>query len=142
MCVAIAAANIGTFWLPGAAAAGLPAPARDTTEANTVFRRYGRPGGLGQEFERLAARNPRITKLVTIGESLQGQDIVALTVTRRAAQLRDGRRPAILYIGGQHAGEWITPEMVRRVAHRVVDGYGADRSVTDLVDSTERWFVP
>jgi hypothetical protein len=96
---------------------------------------YGTPGGLRQKFERLAARNPRITKLVTIGETHRGQEIVALKVTRRAAQLRDGRRPAILYIGGQHAREWITPEMVRRLAQRVLGGYGADRALTDGVDS-------
>ena len=107
-----------------------------------MFRPYGTRGGLRDEFERLAAENPRITKLVTIGKTHQGQDIVALKVTRRAAQLRDGRRPAVLYVGAQHAREWITPEMVRRLAHHVIDGYGTDRALTELVDSTELWFVP
>ena len=115
-----------------------------TREADgyTVFRPYGTRGGLRDEFERLAADHPAITKLVTIGETHQGQDIVALKVTRRAARLRDGRRPAILYVGAQHAREWITPEMVRRLAHHVIDGYGSDRALTKLVDSTELWFVP
>ena len=107
-----------------------------------MFRPYGTRGGLRDEFERLAAEHPAITKLVTIGETHQGQDIVALKVTRRAAQLRDGRRPAVLYVGAQHAREWITPEMVRRLAHHVIDGYGTDPALTELVDSTELWFVP
>ena len=63
-------------------------------------------------------------------------------MTRRAARLRDGRRPAVLYVGAQHAREWITPEMVRRLARHVIDGYGSDRALTRLVDSTELWFVP
>ena len=115
---------------------------RDAADGYTVFRPYGTRGGLRDEFERLAAEHPAITKLVTIGETVQGQDIVALKVTRRAAQLPDGRRPAVLYVGAQHAREWITPEMVRRLAHHVIDGYGTDPALTKLVDSTELWFVP
>ena len=48
----------------------------------------------------------------------------------------------MLYVGAQHAREWITPEMVRRLAHHVIDGYGTDPALTELVDSTELWFVP
>ena len=81
-----------------------------------ALRRAGRPAGRVRAAGR---RPPAITKLVTIGETVQGQDIVALKVTRRAAQLPDGRRPAVLYVGAQHAREWITPEMVRRLAHHV-----------------------
>jgi hypothetical protein len=107
-----------------------------------VFRPYGAPGGLRDEFEQLAADFPGITKLVTIGETVQGEDIVALKVSRHARRLRDGRRPATLYIGAQHAREWITPEIVRRLAHHVVDGYRTDPMITELVDTTELWFVP
>jgi hypothetical protein len=32
--------------------------------------------------------------------------------------------------------------MIRRLAHYVVDGYGTNRAVTDLVKTTEMWFVP
>ena len=37
----------------------------------------------------------------------------------------DARRqqPAVLYLGAQHAREWITPEMIRRLMHHFVDGY-------------------
>ena len=107
-----------------------------------VFRPYGSPGGLKDEFAQLAADHPDITKLVTIGQTVQGEDIVALKVSRDAGRLRDGRRPATLYLGAQHAREWITPEMVRRLAHHVVDGYSIDPAITELVDTTELWLVP
>ena len=107
-----------------------------------VFRPYGAPGGLKDEFAQLAAERPDITKLVTIGETVQGEDIVALKVSRDAGRLRDGRRPATLYIGGQHGREWISPEVVRRLAHHVVVGYSIDPALTELVDTTELWFVP
>ena len=133
--IAVAVASIVTSGLA-------PTGAAEAADGHTVFRPYGTPGGLKDEFEQLAARNPRITKLVTTGESRQGRDIVALKVSKGAAQLRDGHRPAVLYVGAQHAREWITPEMVRRLAHHVIDGYGADPALTKLVESTELWFVP
>ena len=135
MWIAVAVATIVTSGLA-------PTGAAEAADGDTVFRPYGTPGGLKDEFEQLAARHPRITKLVTTGESRQGRDIVALKVSKGAAQLRDGHRPAVLYVGAQHAREWITPEMVRRLAHHVIDGYGADPALTKMVESTELWFVP
>ncbi len=35
----------------------------------------------------------------------------------------DGSRPAVLYSSNQHAREWITPEMNRRLAHLFADNY-------------------
>jgi hypothetical protein len=107
-----------------------------------VFRTYAGEGGLKEEYEQIAADNPSIAKLVTIGQTVQGQDIIALKVTRRANQTADGRRPATLFSGAQHAREWITPEMVRRLTHHVIDSYGDDPAITSLVDRTELWFVP
>jgi Zinc carboxypeptidase len=49
-------------------------------------------------------------KAVVIGKTVQGQDIVALKVTRDATNTRDGKHPAVLYSSAQHAREWITPK--------------------------------
>ncbi len=32
-------------------------------------------------------------------------------------------------MGAQHAREWITPEMVRRLMHYYVDGYPRDKKI-------------
>jgi len=108
----------------------------------TVFRRYSGPGGIKEEFEQVAAAHPRIAKLVSIGQSVNGKDIVALKVSENAATLGDGRKPAVLYLGAQHAREWITPEMVRRLMHHFVDGYGSDATITRLLRENELWFLP
>ena len=90
--------------------------------------------GLKAEFEQMARDHRRIAELQASAAPWQGQDIVALKVTKNARQMRDGKRPAVLYIGAQHAREWITPEMVRRLAHHFLDGYGTDRDIRELVD--------
>ena len=63
-------------------------------------------------------------------------------MTKDARKAKDGKRPAVLYCGAQHAREWITPEMVRRLMHYYLDGYGADPEHHRLLKSTELWFVP
>ena len=47
-----------------------------------------------------------------------------------------------MYVAAQHAREWITPEMVRRLLDLYLTDYGTDDRITDLVDDTELWFVP
>ncbi|MFG1610537.1 M14 family zinc carboxypeptidase [Actinoplanes sp. NPDC049265] len=108
----------------------------------TVFRPYNAPGGLRDEIAATAARNPKIAKLITIGNSLRGVPIQGIKLTKGARNVPDGARPSVLYIGAQHAREWITPEMNRRLMHYLVDGYGKDPAITRLLDTTEVWIIP
>ena len=107
-----------------------------------VFRPYSGPGGLAEELEAIANSHPRLVKKVVLGQSVRGQDIVALKLTRNARTVRDGARPAVLYLSAQHAREWITPEMTRRLLWHYLDTYGTDRETTRILDTTELWFVP
>jgi hypothetical protein len=111
-------------------------------QGHEVFRTYAGADGLKADFEQIAREHRKIAELQSIGRTWQGQDIVALKVTKNARQMRDGKRPAVLYIGAQHAREWITPEMVRRLAHYFTDRYQLDRDVRKLVDGRELWFIP
>ncbi|MFB7606997.1 M14 family metallopeptidase [Streptomyces gardneri] len=106
-----------------------------------VFRPYSGPNGLKQEILDTARANPGITKVVSIGKTLKGQDILALKVSKGAQRAKDGSKPATLYVSNQHAREWITPEMTRRLLHHYVDSYGKDERITRIVDTTELWFV-
>jgi hypothetical protein len=107
-----------------------------------VYRTYSGPGGLKEEYEQVARRHPLITKLVKIGKTTNGVDIIALKVSLGAPLLKDGAKPSTLYMSAQHAREWITPEMNRRLMHYFVDGYLRNRRVTNLINTTELWFVP
>ena len=124
---------------------GQTAAERATAEAADgfeVFRKYSGPGGLKAEYEQAARDNPRIAKLVNFGKTVNGQDIVALKVSQNARSLKDGAKPAVLYLSAQHAREWITPEMNRRLMHYVLDNYGSDPRITSVLNENELWFVP
>ena len=116
--------------------------ARQARVGYDVYRSYSEHGGLRDELIATAAAYPGLTKLVNIGSSVDGQPILALKVTKDARRRADGSRPAVLYNGAQHAREWITPEMVRRLMHWYIDGYGTDPRITSILDRNELWFMP
>ncbi|MEV6579386.1 M14 family zinc carboxypeptidase [Streptomyces sp. NPDC051582] len=115
--------------------------ARAQTAGDGVFRPYTGKGGLQEEILKTAQANPGLAKVVSIGKTVQGKDILALKVTKNARTTKDGGKPSVLYMSNQHAREWITPEMTRRLMHHTLDNYGKDQRITKLVDSTELWFL-
>ncbi len=68
--------------------------------------------------------------------------MLALKVTADARDRRDGSRPAVLYSSTQHAREWISTEVNRRLLHHFVDRWQAkDKEIRALLERTELWFV-
>ncbi|HYO38087.1 MAG TPA: M14 family zinc carboxypeptidase [Nocardioidaceae bacterium] len=125
--------------------AGTPVSQRleaESAAGNTVFRSYSEPGGIRDELIAVARQYPRLTKLVSIGKSVRGQNILAIKVTKNATRVRDGRRPSVLYSSAQHAREWITPEMNRRLLRYYLQQYARNRTIRRVVNSTELWFLP
>ena len=122
--------------------AGRSAAQRAAALEATVFRPYSGAGNLREELVQVAADHPDIAQVVDIGRTLQGKPITAVRVSKDVALLRDRQRPAVIYQGTQHAREWITTEMVRRLLHHYVDGYGTDAELTEIVDTTDLWFLP
>ncbi len=107
-----------------------------------VFKKYSGENGIKAEYEQTAADNPSIAKIVTIGKTVKGQDIIAMKLSKNARKDKDGKKPSVLYAGAQHAREWITPEMNRRLMHHMIDNYASDPKIKSLVDKNELWFVP
>ena len=65
-----------------------------------------------------------------------------MKLSKNARKDKDGKKPSVLYAGAQHAREWITPEMNRRLMHHIIDNYASDPKIKSLVDKNELWFVP
>jgi murein tripeptide amidase MpaA len=107
-----------------------------------VWRSWDEPGGIRDELYEIAQKNPSLVKLVVIGHSGQGREIIALKVTKNARTTPDGARPDVFYMATIHAREWISTEVNRRLLHHFVDNYGKNAEVTNLVNTRELWFVP
>ena len=135
--------------LAAAPARGKSAAAADKPETGgdspnpfyDVYRSYSEPGGIKDEMASLAFANPGMAKLVVIGKSGQGQDIVALKVTKDARNVADGARPAMLFSAVNHAREWIAAEVGRRMPTWWLE-HADDPQIADLLGRTELWFLP
>ena len=109
----------------------------------TVWKSYDEPGGYRDQMYALARSFPQVTKLVRIGTTLNGREILALKITQGARDKPDGSRPAVLFSATQHAREWIATEIDRRLMYHYVNGWkDNDKPIKDLLKGTELWFVP
>ena len=107
-----------------------------------VWRSYDEPGGIRDQIYATAEKNPQLVKLEVLGHTAQGREIIALKVTQGANDQPDGKRAAVLYSSTQHAREWISTEVNRRLMNYYIDKWRAnDRPVRKLLQTTELWFV-
>ncbi len=107
-----------------------------------VWRSWDEPGGIRDELYAVARDNPQLVKLEVLGHTYQGRELVALKVTQGANDVPDAARPAVLYSSTQHAREWISTEVNRRLLNYFVDRWRAnDKATRDLLKTTELWFV-
>src|SRR5688572_2539047 len=108
----------------------------------TVWRSYDEPGGIHDQLYAVASDNPQLVKLEVLGHTAQGREIVAVKLTQGARGTPDGTRPAVLYSSTQHAREWISTEVNRRLMNHYIARWRAnDRDVRKLLQTTELWFV-
>jgi murein tripeptide amidase MpaA len=108
----------------------------------TVWRSWDEPGGIRDEMYAVARDNPQLVKLEVLGHTYGGRELIALKMTQGANDIADGARPATLYSSVQHAREWISLEVNRRLLHWFIDGWRAnDKEIKDLLNTTELWFV-
>jgi hypothetical protein len=138
------------------AAVAAPNPLTNPTHGYNVFRPWSlKPAPCPQTcatpniplkdwYADLARANTDVVKSYVIGKSVLGQDIVAYKVTKNARNEKDGSRPAVVYNATQHAREWISAEVERRLFEYIVDNKDqtSGNKVKDLLAKNEMWFVP
>ncbi len=107
-------------------------------EEAQIYHSYG---SLKQDLLQLEATYPAIAKVFDIGDSWEKRDILAIKISDDASQ-EDVNEPDILFIGGQHAREWIGVEVVFLLAKYLAESYSTDARIRRLVDTNEIWLVP
>jgi hypothetical protein len=116
--------------------------AAEAANGFTVWKSYDQPGGIRDQVYAVGAANPSVAKVVKLGTTYQGRDILAVKLTQGAPGIVDGSRPAVLLSSTQHAREWISTEVNRRLMNWYLDKWRAnDPAVKSLLKGTELWFV-
>jgi hypothetical protein len=91
------------------------------------------------EVAAVAAARPDIVSRFSIGKSYQGRDIWAVKISDNVTLDED--EPEVMFDGTHHADEHMATEMTLHILHWLVDGYGPDPRITNIVDSREVWIV-
>jgi len=128
------------------------APAHDNrtgTYDATWYQTYHQLADVQQRLYDLAAARPDLASVADIGDGLQDigggvhRDILALRVTApdQPGNLRDDR-PVIIWEACQHAREWISPPVAMYLADQLIENYGTDPRVTNLMDRIDFRIIP
>jgi len=102
------------------------------------------------ETKRIAAESDIVTFFPSVGKTIQGRDIVGVALhggptsplARRNAFGLPADLPKIVFIGGQHAREWISPATVMYIYNQLVTLYGTDPLVTAWLNQIAIVIVP
>ena len=99
---------------------------------------------LTTDLQTYATNYPGITRLVNIGNSVQGKAMWALKITDNPDT--EEAEPEFKYISSMHGDEIIGVEMCMYLIEHLLTSYGlgtaAGLRATALVDSTEIWIMP
>ena len=103
---------------------------------NEFFEDYHTYDEISEFVSGLVAQYPSLLTPVSLGTTYEGRSISGVRLA--------GRSPtkAVVFNGGQHAREWITPATVTGILYNMVTSYGNDTVVTDLIDNIDFTIVP
>jgi len=87
----------------------------------------------------LVARFPALVTKKLIGMTVEQRPIYGITIT---STKKPTGKSGIVYNGGQHAREWISPMTNAWIANELVTRYGNDAKITRYVDEFEWTIIP
>ncbi len=95
---------------------------------------------IGSELQALANSHPAISRVTSIGKSLDQRELWAIKISDNVNQ--DEEEPVVVFLGAHHAREWISVDVPFLIAKYLVENYTTDPSIAQLVNGSEIWIVP
>ncbi len=93
------------------------------------------------DMKMLARRNPNLVKAITLRYTTnEGREVHGLEITKQP-NVSDGK-PVFVQLGLHHAREWPSGEHALEFAFDLVNGYGKDARMTELMNSVRTIVVP
>ncbi|MCA9416172.1 MAG: carboxypeptidase regulatory-like domain-containing protein [Candidatus Omnitrophica bacterium] len=91
-------------------------------------------------LQKKASDYPDLCRLESIGQSVQGRDLWFLRISDNPDLEED--EPEFKYISTIHGDEIVGVAMMLNLIDLLLEGYGVDQRLTDLVNDTEIWIMP
>lgn len=91
-------------------------------------------------LKKTVALNPKIAKLISIGKSVKGRDLYVVKISDNVDV--DEVEPEFKYISSMHGDEITGRELTQFLIKDLIEGYGKDKQITDLINNTEIYIMP
>ncbi len=104
--------------------------------ADSAYHDYAE---MSAEIQQVADAHPALVSRFSLGQSYEGRELWAVKISDNVAADED--EPEVLLLGLHHAREHLTVEMTLYILHLLVDNYGTDTQITDLVNAREVYIV-
>lgn len=95
---------------------------------------------LEEELILLEKTYPSIAKLFVIGKSVEGRNLYMMRIT--ASEYRTNQKPGIVFLGTHHAREHLSTEVPFFLMKYLMENYGKDAKLTQLIKEREIWIMP
>ncbi|GIY02022.1 carboxypeptidase M [Caerostris darwini] len=92
-------------------------------------------------LRQLANEYPELTKLYSIGKSVQGRDLWVMLVTSDPNE-EPLLKPNVKYVANMHGNEPVGRELMLHLLSLLLDGYGKENYITWLLDNTRIHIMP
>ncbi len=129
--------------LPGFHDTG-PIPAAEPGTQRAIPTVYHTYATLTAELQAIATARPDLVRLTSIGQSAEPlatpRELWMMKISRNPDLDED--EPEVAYIAAMHGDEVVGKELCIEFIHYLLDNYGTDSRVTDLVDNTVIWIMP
>ena len=93
-----------------------------------------------ENLRSLVALNPKIARLFSIGKSHQGRDLWVVKISDHVE--KDEVEPEFKYISSMHGDEITGRELTQSLIKDLIESYGKDKQITNLIDNTEIYIMP
>uniref|UniRef100_A0A6G1SHC6 Carboxypeptidase D n=1 Tax=Aceria tosichella TaxID=561515 RepID=A0A6G1SHC6_9ACAR len=89
----------------------------------------------------LQKQYPKISRLYSIGESVNGRKLLVLEISDQPG-VHQLMKPEFRYIGNMHGNEVVGRELLLHLAKLLLENYGTNELVTGLINSTRIHLLP
>ena len=106
-----------------------------------TFDRYHTVDVMYEWLDRWAEQYPKIFSVYEIARSFEGRPIMQVTITNKETG-RCVDKPAAYFEGGRHSGEVTSSESVLWLIQHLLESYGQDEAITELIDTKAIYLRP
>lgn len=105
------------------------------------FSRYHHQDDIKKLFDSYVEKFPTLAKIGSIGKSGQGREMYYIQITDQVDTAEPGE-PMFKYVANIHGNEVVGRQLVVYLTQYLLENYGKDERVTNLVDTTNIFLMP